>query len=93
MHIAKDMNYIEIISRFRKAYRNWLPAIYHMYKAIKLSDNSNYKIKVILRSNGKILEVEPGVVIIHIDLLKNPNIKDNDILKRMKFLLHLKDIN
>jgi len=50
-----------------------------MYKARNLSGKSNYKIKVILRSNGKIREVNPGLVWFYTVLLKYPNIKDIDI--------------
>jgi len=70
---------IEAIFRYRNAYRNWLSVLYHKYKAKNLSDKSNYKIKVILRSNGKIREVNPELAWLCTILLKNHNIKDIDI--------------
>ena len=73
------MNYIEIISDYRKAYRNWFSVIYNLYKARKLSNKWNYKIKIVLRSNGKILEVNPELAKLYTFLLKYPNIKDIDI--------------
>jgi len=73
------MGLIDIVSRYKNAYRNWISVLYHIYKSRNLSDNSNYKIKVVLRSNGKILELKPGVVSGYTFSLKNPNIKDIDI--------------
>jgi len=73
------MNKIDAIYRYKKAYRNWVSVLYNMYKSRYLSDKSNHRIKVILRSNGKIREVNPGLVGLYTFLLKNPNIKDIDI--------------
>jgi len=84
------MSLIEIISRYKKAYRNWVSVLYNIYKARNLSDKSNYKIKVILRSNEKMREVNLELAFFYTILLKYPNIKHIDI-KIMKFLLHLRD--
>ena len=73
------MGLIEAILRYRKAYRNWISVLYHKYKARNLSDKSNYKIKVILRINGKICEAYPELVWLYTVLLKYPNIEDIDI--------------
>ena len=73
------MNLIDTISRYRNAYRNWVSVLYHRYKARNLSDKWNYKIKVILRNNGKIFEVNPELASLYTFLLKNSNIKDIDI--------------
>jgi len=73
------MGLIDIVSRYKKAYRNWISVLYNMYKARNLSGESNYKIKVILRSNGKIREVNPGLVWLYTVLLKYPIFKDIDI--------------
>ena len=79
------MNLFDIISSYKKAYRNWVNVlynmfkVYNMYKARNLSGVSNYKIKVILRSNGKMLEVNPKLVHYYTFLLKCPNIKDINV--------------
>jgi len=73
------MGLIEAILRYRKTYRNWLSVLYHRYKARNLSDKSNYKMKVVLRSNGKILELNLDLVYFYTLFLKNSNIKDVDI--------------
>jgi len=73
------MGLIEAILRYRKTYRNWLSVLYHRYKARNLSDISNYKIKVILRINGKIREAHPELVWLYTVLLKYPNVEDIDI--------------
>ena len=74
------MSLIDAISRYKKAYRNWVSVLYNTYKARKLNGKSYHKVKVILRSNGKICEVNPVLVGIYTFLLEYPNnIKDIDI--------------
>jgi len=71
------MGLIEAIFRYKKAYINWLPVLYHRYKATRnLSSKSNRKIKVILRSNGKICEVNSELAWLYALLFEYPNIKD-----------------
>ena len=76
MYLIEVMYLLDLIPGYKKAYRNWVSVLYNRIKARKLSDKWSYKIKVILRSDGKTLEINPGLVDLYALLLKNPNIKD-----------------
>jgi len=53
---------INTISRYRKAYRNWVSVLYNFYKAVIFGNGSNHKVKVVLRSNGEKCEAILGLV-------------------------------
>jgi len=70
---------INTISRYRKAYRNWVSALYNFYKAIIFGNGSNHKVKVVLRSNGEKCEAILGLVDFYtyiFEHLNHPNIKN-----------------